>query len=412
MGFQQGLSGLNAASKALDATGNNIANSSTVGFKAANAQFADVYAASLAGAGATQIGIGTSVGGVAQQFTQGNITTTNNSLDIAVNGSGFFRMDDNGSVTWTRNGQFQVDKDGYIINAQGARLTGYLANANGTIIQSSPSDILIDTSDLQPVATGSGTPATGLMMGLNLDSRETTPTTATFSPNDPTSYNKSTSATVYDSLGNPHTLALYFVKSATANQWSLYTTLDGGAASAGTTLTFSSSGALQSPPVNGIVTQSFALTNGASTPLTFPLNLTGTTQYGSVFGVNSLSQDGYASGRLSGLSVSSDGTVQGQYSNGQTRNLAQIVLGKFTNPNGLMSMGGNQWAETSASGQPLIGVPGSGALGVLQSGAVEDSNVDLTQELVNLITEQRNYQANAQTIKTQDQVLQTLVNLQ
>jgi flagellar hook protein FlgE len=491
-----------------------------VGFKSANTQFADVYAASLAGAGATQVGIGTSVAAVQQQFTQGNVTTTSNPLDLAINGQGMFRLSDNGTITWTRNGQFIVDKSGFVVNAQGARLTGYLANANGLIVPSTPADIQINTSDLPPVATGTGTPPIGLQVGLNLDSRATPPTSATagtltgsavpatlvigagnntlsvtingvnqtvtipqttyasvgalasavqtaingayptgsganvtvnasgdivitaqtagtgstvavagngaanllggapvavaggnvFDPNNPASYTSSTSATVYDSLGNAHVLAMYYVKTATPNTWTLYTNLDGGAASTPTTLAFTSSGALATP-ANGIIPQSFPLTTGAVTAMTFNLDLTGSTQFGNIFGVNRIVQDGYTSGRLSGLNVSPDGTVQGRYSNGQTRNLAQVVLGNFNNPNGLQSVGGNQWQETSASGQPLIGAPGSGSLGVIQSAAVEESNVDLTAMLVNMITAQRTYQANAQTIKAEDQILQTLVNL-
>jgi flagellar hook protein FlgE len=166
-------------------------------------------------------------------------------------------------------------------------------------------------------------------------------------------------------------------------------------------------------PGDEIIPQSYtaaALGTGAAA-LSFDLDLTGSTQYGNIFGVNMITQDGYTSGRLSGLSVASDGTVQGRYSNGQTRDLAQVVLGNFNNPNGLTSMGNNQWVETADSGQPLIGVPGSGSLGVIQSAAIEESNVDLTAELVNMITYQRAYQANAQTIKTQDSILQTLVNL-
>lgn len=414
MGFQQGLSGLNGASKALDSVGNNIANSNTVGFKSASTAFADVFAASLGG-GSTQVGIGVSVAGINQQFTQGNITVTNNPLDLALNGQGFFRLSNNGTVTWTRNGQFNLDKDGYIVNQSGYRLTGYLADANNNIVPSTPADIFINTADLQPVATGASAGATGLEMGLNLDSREGI-IAAVFDVNNPTTYNSSTSATVYDSLGNPHLLSLYFKKAASlagpppVSQWTLYSNLDGGAVSAPSTLQFSSTGALVSP-ATGIIGQSFALTSGATTPLAFNLNLTGSTQYGNIFGVNSISQDGYTSGRLSGLSVAADGTVQGRYSNGQTRDLAQVVLGNFTNPNGLNSLGNNQWAETADSGQPLIGAPGSGSLGVIQSAAIEESNVDLTAELVNMITFQRAYQANSQTIKTQDQILQTIVNI-
>lgn len=406
MGFQQGLSGLNGAAKAIDVVGNNIANANTVGFKAATTAFADVFAATMSTT--NQIGIGTAIASIDQQFTQGNISVTNNPLDLAINGQGFFRLSNNGAITWTRNGQFHVDKDGYIVNANGYRLTGYLANANNIIVPSTPAEIFINTADLQPQATGASPTASGLEIGLNLDSREAV-ITATFDATDPTTYNSSTSATVYDSLGNAHILTLYFQKTA-ANSWDLYTTLDGGTPSSATSLTFDATGALTSP-ANGIVPQSHAVTTGAVTPLAFNLNLSGSTQYGSIFGVNSITQDGYASGRLVGLTVSSDGTIQGRYSNGQTRDLAQVVLGNFTNPNGLVSLGNNQWGESADSGQPLIGIPGSGSLGVMQSGAVEESNVDLTKELVDMITYQRLYQANAQTIRTQDQIMQTLVNL-
>jgi flagellar hook protein FlgE len=215
---------------------------------------------------------------------------------------------------------------------------------------------------------------------------------------------------VYDSLGNPHTLGVYFVKEATPNNYTVYTNLDGGAATSGQAINFTSMGA----PGNisaFTIPQQFVITTGGVSTLDFNLDLSNSTQYGSTFGVNSTTQDGYASGRLSGLSIAPDGTVQGKYSNGQSRNLAQVVLCTFKNPNGLQNMGGNQWEETAASGQPLTGVPGSGTNGMLQSSSVEESNTDLTAELVNMITQQRAYQANAQTIKTQDQILQTLVNL-
>ncbi len=404
MGFQQGLSGLNASSKALDTIGNNIANSGTVGFKSSATLFGDVYAASLGGGG--QVGIGTQVSGINQQFTQGNVTVSNNPLDIAINGQGLFRLNNNGAITWTRNGQFNIDKSGYVVNSSGYRLTGYLANAANVIVPSTPADILINTADLQPQPTGNT--GAGVAIGLNLDSRDAV-IAAAFNASDPTTYNSSTSATVYDTLGNPHLMSLFFKKTG-ANAWNIFTNLDGGAASGATGLTFSSTGAL-TIPATGLVAQSFAVATGATTPLAFNLNLTGSTQYGNIFGVNNVAQDGYTSGRLAGLSVSADGTVQGRYSNGQTRDLAQVVLGNFNNPNGLSSLGANQWAETADSGQPLVGGPGSGSLGVLQSGAIEESNVDLTAELVLLITQQRSYQANAQTIKTQDSILQTLVNL-
>ncbi len=402
MSFQQGLSGLNAAAKGLDAVSNNVSNAATVGFKGASAQFADVFAASMGGGGAGQVGIGVNVATVKQGFNQGNITVTSNPLDIAINGGGFFRMNDAGSITFARNGQFLVNKDGYIVNSSGARLTGYAANAAGIIVPSSPTDLMISSADLVPNASTIGT------LGVNLDSRETVPPIA-FNYTDPTSYNSSTALTVYDSLGNSHVETLYFRKTG-ANAWQVYTGLDGAAPvpAGGTALTFTPSGAVAA---GGTINTSFAVTTGAVTPLAVALDLNASTQFGAVFGVNAMTQDGYPSGRLSGLSVSSEGIIQGRYSNGQTRDLGQIVLANFANQNGLQSLGGNQWSETSASGQPLIGTPDSGSLGALQSAAVEESNIDLTAELVNMITSQRNYQANAQSIKTQDAIMQTLVNL-
>lgn len=408
MSFQQGLSGLNGAQRALDAIGNNVANSGTAGFKLSQAQFSDVFAAALGVGGGNQIGIGASVAAVSQQFTQGNLTVTNNPLDVAINGAGFFRMNGNGVITYSRNGQFNVDKEGFIVNSGGARLTGFSADAQGAIVPSSPVDISIDTSDLSPRRTSKA------VLGVNLDSRESPPL-VTFDPADksPNSVTASTSMSVYDTLGNPHILTLYFIKqNATAPadpDYKLYMSLDGGDAQAtATDLAFDSAGLLTTAmPIQ----PSFPVTTGADSPLTFDLDLSESTQFGSSFGVNKLFQDGFTSGRLSGITISVEGVVQGRYSNGQSRDLGQIVLANFTNPNGLQSLGNNQWAETSESGQPLVSAPGTGSLGLLQSAAIEESNVDLTAELVNMITQQRAYQANAQSIKTQDQILQTLVNL-
>ena len=404
MGFQQGLSGLNAAAKNLDVIGNNVANASTVGFKGAQAQFADVYASTVGGG--NQVGIGTRVATVAQQFTQGNITTTNNSLDMAVSGNGFFRLSDNGSITYSRNGQFQMDKGGYIVSSQGYRLTGFLPNALGVIVATAPADLQISTADLLPNAT------TAVAAGLNLDSRSAIiPAVPAFDPNNGATFNNSTSMTVFDSLGSSHVASLYFAKTAT-NAWDTYLTVDGVNTQAAnaplTAMTFGTNGVLTAPaaPVT-----SAAFTPAGAGAQTLSINFASTSQFGGIFGVNSLTQDGYTSGRLTGFATGADGMVTGRYSNGQTKTLGQVVLSNFSNPQGLQPLGGNNWAETSTSGTPLTGAPGSSSLGVLQTSAVEDSNVDLTAELVNMITAQRVYQANAQTVKTQDQVLQTLVNL-
>lgn len=406
MSFQQGLSGLNAASKNLEVIGNNVANASTVGFKQSRAQFADVYANSLTGSGASQIGIGTKLATVAQQFTQGNISSTNNSLDVAINGGGFFRMSNNGEITYTRNGQFQMDKDGYIVNASNNRLTGYSA-INGVLSTGSPAEININTADLAPVTT------TEIAATLNLDSTNTDLTAAGFDPNDPETYHNSTAITVYDSLGNEHALQSYFVKTG-AGTWNVYNTVDGVSTTTlpapTAVMTFTGTGT--SPvSVPAAPTISFTPTTGATGPQVMTLDYSNSTQFGSSFSVTTPTQDGYASGTLAGFNIAKDGQIIGRYTNGQSQTLGQVALASFTNPNGLQQIGNNAWSESADSGPAVIGAPTSGGLGVLQSSAVEDSNSDLTAELVNMITAQRVYQANAQTIKTQDQVLQTLVNL-
>lgn len=718
MSFQQALSGLAAASTSLGAIGNNIANSSTVGFKGASAQFADSFAVAMMGGGTSAVGIGALVNGVAQQFTQGNLTTTNNPMDIAINGGGLFRMNNNGTITYTRNGQFNLDKNGYVINNQGLQLTGFTADPNnGTIVPGNLVPLKVDNTAIPPSAT------TKSEIGVNLDSRSHEPVTmlhgwlegaksvgafttitapndlATppelgndrfrikvdglpagstnwvtvqlnpkYNPVDPTdhsysrtefvaemqraidaalvkagitstgvdvslnkanqlvltsrsagtvgsagvgskveingvdlpnppwlggevsnaitdffgdpaetnpsdsdyikhspesigyaagaqvhpdptlpppasevtlaatgnnfliavdgqeppieveipaqtyanvlilarqieesinsrmavenrqgtvsvsvtddfrlkvmsnqttinskgrvsevrldevagdtgladlfgtvpsgapapgdiilakgadldnfdlknanSYTASTAQTVYDSLGNAHTLSLYYVKTSEPKVWQMYSTLNGDPKSltGPITLGFNEYGRLEVPAPGLLIKQTFELNTGAK-GLLFDIDMQSTTQYGINFGTNQLLQDGYTSGKLAGLSVSAEGVIQGRYSNGRSRNMGQLVLVNFNNLNGLQSLGNNQWAETMDSGTPLPGAPGSGNLGLVQSGAVEESNIDMSKELVHMITAQRSYQANAQTIKTQDQILQTLVNL-
>ncbi|MFN5080124.1 MAG: flagellar hook protein FlgE [Burkholderiales bacterium] len=404
MSFQQSLSGLNAASKNLEIIGNNVSNANTVGFKSSRAQFADIYANSLLGSGKNSAGIGVTVQSIAQQFGQGNITVSSNPLDVAINGSGFFRLSTGGAITYTRNGQFQVDKDSYLVNASGARVTGYPADPNGNVVQTAPVELALSTADLAPKATASS------KLVANLDSRTTTTIAAPFNPNDATTYHTASGLTVYDSLGNERIMQVFFRRTA-PNTWEVFmseggTALNGGAAVG--TLNFTTGGVLTPTAPFNI---SFTSTNGAVTPQVFTLDFAGTTQFGAQFGVTSITQDGYATGKLAGFSIGTDGVILGRYSNGQTRAQGQIVLSSFANPQGLVPLGDNQWAESSISGQPVVGAPQGGNLGNLQSGALEESNIDLTRELVDMITAQRIYQANAQTIKTQDQMLQTLVNL-
>lgn len=407
MSFQQGLSGLNAASKNLEVIGNNVANASTVGFKQSRTQFADVYANSLTGSGASQIGIGTQIATVAQQFTQGNITATNNSLDLAINGGGFFRLSNGGEITYSRNGQFQMDNQGFIVNSEGNRLTGYVANAAGVLATGAPAEININTADLPPSAS------TAIDGTVNLDSRNTALTAAGFDPSDPTTFHNSTAVTIYDSLGNAHALQTYFVKT-NAGEWNVFNTVDGVSTTVlpapTAVMTFSGTGTAPTV-VPATPTVTYSPTTGATTPQAMTLDYGNSTQFGASFSVSSLSQDGFASGTLAGFNIGGTGEIVGRYTNGQSATLAQVVLANFTNPNGLQQLGGNAWAESADSGPALVSTPDTSGLGVLQSSAVEESNTDLTAELVNMITAQRVYQANAQTIKTQDQVLQTLVNL-
>lgn len=413
MGYQQGLSGLAGASSALDVIGNNIANANTVGFKSSTAQFADMYANSIATSVNTQIGIGTTLASVQQQFGQGTINTTNSSLDVAINGNGFFQMSNNGVKTYSRDGTFQRDKNGYIVNAQGLNVMGYTADKNGVVNTAQTVPLQAPTTNIAP------TPTTRITGQFNLNSQDKGPAKTPFDPADTTTYNYSTSVQVYDSLGGSQAVNMYFVKSATST-WEAYAAVPGSKATDLGTVTFDASGAIQSTTTGSPAAPTASLgqfkftvptTDGSTTPQGLTLDLTGTTQYGGKDGVNNLAQDGYASGTLTTFSIGSDGKLTGNYSNGQTAVLGQIAIANFNNPNGLISLGGNQYAETAASGVPQISAPGSTNHGTLQGSALENSNVDLTSQLVNLITAQRNYQANAQTIKTQQTVDQTLINL-
>ena len=406
MSFQTGLSGLNSAARELDVVGNNVANANVTGFKGSRAQFAEVMASSLNGGGSNTIGIGTKVATVAQDFTQGTISVTNNPLDVAISGNGFFRMEQNGAVSYSRNGEFQIDNAGFIVNASGYNLTGYVADASGTILPSQPVPLRISTTDVPP------TPTSSFEAVFNLDSRKPA-ITVPFNANDPTTYTNTTASTVYDSLGNPHVIELFFVRTSVPGEWNLFGTIDNSPVPNLTnlpaTLNFSNTGLLTTAmPAAGV---ELPVTSGAVSPLIIDFNFSGATQFGTDFGVTGLSQNGFTSGKLAGFNIGDDGVIRGRYTNGQNSNLGQVVLSTFVNAQGLNPLGDGQYAETPRSGLAVTGTPGSGTLGVLQSAALEEGNVDLTEALVDLITAQRNYQANAQTIKTNDAVLQTLVNL-
>ena len=405
MSFQQGLSGLNAATKNLDIIGNNVANANTVGFKSAAAEFADVFASSVGG-DKTQVGIGTSITAVNTNFAQGNVNVSNNPLDLAINGQGFFRLDTKGVISYTRNGQYTLDKNGFMVNSNGDNLTGYAAGPGGVVDTASFAKLRVSTAQVPAGATTTGN------VSVNLNARKALLLPAGFNPTDPATYSDATSLSVFDTLGNEHTLSLYFMKTA-ANSWKVFAAGDGvqiGAGSSGT-LAFASDGTLDTVASTFPSIVNVPSSAGAGGPIAVNLDFAGTTQFGNAFSVNQLSQDGYTSGGVAGYSVTSDGTIVARYTNGQTRQQGQVVLANFKNPGGLQQLGSNLWVETAASGQPLPGAPGSSDLGVLQSGALEDSNVDLTAALVAMITAQRVYQANAQTIKSQDEVLQTMLNM-
>jgi flagellar hook protein FlgE len=483
MGYQQGLSGLAAASNDLDVIGNNIANANTVGFKQSTAQFADVYANTIATSVGNQIGLGAALSTVQQDFSQGTINTTGQALDVAINGNGFFQMSNNGTITYSRNGVFQLNSQGYITDASGNDLMGYAAGTNGVINTAQTVPLQVPTTNIAPVTTSS------ITAQLNLNAQASAPKDTTFSPTDPNSYSYSTAITGYDSLGGTQQINMYFVQNATGSA-EVYAVNNGTTTDLGT-MAFNSSGALSgtylpgtgttttttydsttdtytttatngatgatttgtttynaatgtyttvttdsagntttttsanSPtagttydPTTGTPTSggtgqfsmSLSPTDGAKVqPIT--LNFTGTTQFGGASGVNNLTQNGFASGTLSNFTIGADGTITGNYSNGQTMSLGQIVLANFNNPNGLLNLGGNQFQQTAASGVAQVSTPGSTNHGTLTGGAVEESNVDLTNQLVDLITAQRNYQANAQTIKTQQTVDQTLLQM-
>ena len=421
MGFQQGLSGLSAASKNLEVIGNNVANANTYGEKSSRAEFADMYAGAMSGASGNQIqaGIGVQVAAVAQQFNQGNITPTGNPLDLAVNGNGFFQVQDAANqVQYTRNGQFKVSNTGNIVNDQGNKLMGYPADAQGNVVQGAAKPLQLPTGGIDPQGTTKST------MEFNLDAREGVTTPASGPSIDFTNqktYNNATSVTMYDAKGQDVAVSYYFQKTGT-DTFDVYATANGntvaGSAGAPTpvaSLQFSSDGSSLISPTGPISLDIPASTNasGAATlPITgIQLDVSGATEFGSNFGVTNMSQDGYTAGSLLGVSVDNTGKLIAQYSNGQTKAAGQVELAAFRNNQGLSAIGGNAWKATSASGGPTVGVAGDGNFGVLNSGSLEESNVDLTAELVSMITAQRDYQANAQTIKTMDQAMQTLVNL-
>ena len=460
MGFNIGLSGLRASTSDLNVTGNNIANAGTAGFKQSRAEFADVYAASVLGTGSNPQGSGVLLGNVSQLFNQGNINYTQNALDLAINGNGFFVTSNGGDIGYTRAGYFGTDRDGYIVNNFGYRLQGYASDADGNIVSGVTSDLRVESGNQEPKAT------TALNQNFNLNSTLASPSAwqtaydshlatnpgdengalavanATFNPTDPTSYNSSTSVNIYDSQGNAHTLTQYFVKTG-ANSWDMKVLVDGRnpddpslTTPSQVTLQFDAAGKLDLTALNASTPTGFSITNGmigldtwvpassdggtppvwspngaTANPEGISIDLRSATQFASSFAVNSVSQDGYTTGQLAGLEIDDTGVIFARYTNGQSKVQGQVVLANFANVQGLTPVGKTGWAQSFESGEPVLGSPRSGTLGALQAGALEDSNVELSDQLVNLIVAQRNYQANAKTIETESAITQTIINL-
>ena len=397
MSFQVALSGLNAASTDLQVTSNNIANANTIGFKSSRAEFADVFSGE-----ATGIGAGVRLTDVRQEFTQGNVEITERQLDLAISGNGFFIVNDGGGLLYSRVGAFGLNADGFVENAEGERLQVYPAQGDGGFNTGTLGDLQITTDTSPPQ------PSSLVDMNINLPADAVAPSVAPFDPNDPQTYNHSTSTVVYDSLGVAHTATYYFLENGGA--WEAYQTLDGNTIGGAQPFTFGSDGSIATP-ANGVLTfPSWDPGNGGD-PITLDLDLSATTQYGSNFVVNSINPDGRAAGRLRNVEIDQTGVVFARFSNGQSIALGKVALANFSNPEGLAKVSDTSFQETFVSGVAQRGEATESNFGLVQAGALEASNVDLTEQLVNMITAQRLFQANAQVISTMDTVTQTIINI-
>ena len=402
--FNIALSGLTAASSALDITSNNISNADTTGFKSSQAEFGDVFSSSAVNLNTSASGEGVQLISSAQQFTQGDITTTSSPLDMAISGNGFFTLDSPSGFVYTRNGEFTEDQNGNVTTATGQFLQVYPPLANGGFNTGALQNLNLNTAQSAPQATSTG------VVTLNLPSDDTVPTAAPFDPTNPNTYSQSTSTTVYDSLGNSYPATFYFSQTATPGTWDVDMTVNGTQVGTTQTLTFNSAGTLTTPANGNVSFGGYTPADGA-TAMNMTFNFGDTTQYGTSFGVNSITQNGYTTGQLSTVSVDSTGVVSAVYTNGRSTDLGQLAIANFPNPQGLQQLTDTDWAQTFASGTVVSGTAGSAGFGTVQSSSLESSNVDLTTELVNMITEQRAFQANAQVITTADQMSQTVIGI-
>jgi flagellar hook protein FlgE len=425
MSFNTALSGLNAAQADLSVTSNDIANVNTYGFKESRAEFGDIFATSSLGSSSTAIGSGVLLSKVAQQFNQGNLDFTSNSLDLAISGDGMFVMSPSltsQELIYTRAGALGVDADGFVVNSSGQFLKTFPVNADGSVSATS----LSSSVALQlPATSGSPTVSSEIEIGMNLPAGATPLDPANFDPVNPITYSSSTSISIVDSLGETHVTTFYYVKDVnTANTWAQYAYVDGnpvdiisGTAGAAGQLygeiVFDNAGNYASNSPQPMTTGALGFTNGSDGTQTLTIDYASNapTQFASGFAVNVLSHNGFGTGQLSGLDISDEGVIRANYTNGTSTALGKIALARFSNPQGLRQEGNTAWSETIDSGTAIAGEAGSASFGLIRSGALEASNVDLTAELVNLITAQRNFQANAKSIETSNTITQSILQI-
>ncbi|MDH3325586.1 MAG: flagellar hook protein FlgE [Gammaproteobacteria bacterium] len=471
MPFRIALSGLHSSATDLKVTGNNIANAATTGFKQSRAEFVDVYASAYGGISAVTNGSGVRTSNIRQLFSQGNIEYTDNSTDIAITGQGFFIVNDDKGRYLSRNGTFGLNRDGDVVNSTGQKLQVFPPVVTGA---GGASNTLFNTGSLQSVTLSNtiGAPiaTTSVDVNVNLDGNITNADyiplgtagayyehgtgVTPFDPNDPTTFHHVTATTVYDSLGGDHTAQLYYRKISNPDPlpapgvdpivndlWQVVTYIDGqevpptnnglpppavvppavsvaGTAGNAALLQFNNDGTLLDTSTVGdpasvsksVVYDLFRPSTGAA-DVQITIDFGATTQYGDDFAVNELSQDGFTTGRLTGFDVAKNGVVFARYTNGNAEVLGMVALANVPNPQGLNQKGDSLWSESFDAGDTVLGQPGTASLGLLQSGALEASTVEIADQLVNMIISQRNYQANAQVISTADQLTQTLLNI-